>query len=1057
METDSSKIKAAWAIADKRQFCKQSCTKISQGLDKLDNRSSERAIWELFQNARDLAMYNNNGEKEAHIKITITPNEFIFAHKGRPFTHDSFSSLVKQVSAQEKEDEESVGQYGTGFLTTHSFGRRIFVKGSLDLEDQAPGKFVNIDNFEIDRVFDDIPSFVDKMAVQLFNIDAFADAPMTDECREWTELHYQLSSADNATEKVRKGIDAAIKVMPYVMTVNKPIGDVEITDVTTGINVRFSKEIMPAENGLHVAGINIESNGISQLKKIYYLQSENGDDTAILPLKDSTNAESLQGIAKLFVFFPLLGTEDFGMDVVFHSNRFFPVEERDALHLPVENANVKSKYEANVKVLNEMSDMVFNYCKEHSHEIKGWVNVAKLSFECLRNKEDVTNKFFTEFKAKWVTFFENLPMIDINGSRKSIASRDVNLYSSNMLIALEADSTDWNDALYKVANFYGNVPSLEFIKDWSRIVASWYVGNEACFLSYGKLAEKLQISAPDTDMLLNFDRFLSSIGQNVMFEQYKLIPNRDGVLKRKSELRDANTIPDWICTLVQPFIPEIVSKFVDTRFSIIDTLVVFSRNELKTQLNDALIKIANTTIHKTIPCVCNKTQLKQLALLCLISANASVETGRSRRMKVICDYLGINYNLMELVPLNSGEHDLADLAFKHLVENLLLEISQMDTECVSANLSYIHSLHEVLTGWSPYYSRDTKEGFAKKYGAFPSKLNQTSLASDLKIGIDIPEELMEFYQSIMGSNLKAILINDDFTSFCDFDKVNAIDVAKEIEAKLEEEDFKNNSVLDIIDWIDRDSRWESWFPHIAKTKADIFLKQVKPQCKDSVYRLMKVDDPDKLEQLADLADQCDMDEILRLGREAVTRKQNEEADFEYKKQLGEYVETFLEKELTSKLGEIFDKNSASIKVTNDQYGHDLVVLHNDTPIYFIEVKSRWGSQQSVELSKLQLRSCVANADRYALCCVNMTGVNHKDVERHEYPNVEETIPRIKSLPNIGKLAEEVEKTTQLADNQIHLGGTYSCIVPQIVIAEYGIGFDALLDIIATVIQEKSSC
>lgn len=76
--------------------------------------------------------------------------------------HDTFSSLVKQVSSQTKEDEDSVGQYGTGFLTTHAFGRQIFVSGSLDMEEQVPGKYVSIDKFNIDRTFESIPEFVEK-------------------------------------------------------------------------------------------------------------------------------------------------------------------------------------------------------------------------------------------------------------------------------------------------------------------------------------------------------------------------------------------------------------------------------------------------------------------------------------------------------------------------------------------------------------------------------------------------------------------------------------------------------------------------------------------------------------------------------------------------------------------------------------------------------------------------------------------------------------------------------------------------------------------------------
>ena len=57
---DNNEIRKQMELDQKRAFCKQSCTKIDQGLDRLDPRSGERAIWELFQNARDLARIDQN-------------------------------------------------------------------------------------------------------------------------------------------------------------------------------------------------------------------------------------------------------------------------------------------------------------------------------------------------------------------------------------------------------------------------------------------------------------------------------------------------------------------------------------------------------------------------------------------------------------------------------------------------------------------------------------------------------------------------------------------------------------------------------------------------------------------------------------------------------------------------------------------------------------------------------------------------------------------------------------------------------------------------------------
>ena len=230
---DNNEIRKQMELEQKRAFCKQSCTKIDQGLGRLGLRSGERAIWELFQNARDLAQTDVNGKKTAHIKITLTPTEFIFAHQGQPFDHDSLTSLVMQVSSQGKENDDTVGQYGTGFLTTHVFGCKLYVTGSLDMGKYTPNTFADINRFVIDRTYNNITEFVDKVAHQLLAVNDYADAPKTSVCRQWTQLSYDLSSMEDATNKATSAIESSIDVIPYVMTINKPIVDVVLENQLT--------------------------------------------------------------------------------------------------------------------------------------------------------------------------------------------------------------------------------------------------------------------------------------------------------------------------------------------------------------------------------------------------------------------------------------------------------------------------------------------------------------------------------------------------------------------------------------------------------------------------------------------------------------------------------------------------------------------------------------------------------------------------------------------------------------------------------------------------------
>ena len=1052
MEQDSKTIREAWAISEKRQFCKQSCTKISQGLEKLDPRSGERAIWELFQNARDIARKDNDGKIAAHIRMTITPDEFIFAHQGKAFTHDTFGSLIKQVSSECKENEDAVGQYGTGFLTTHAFGRKIVVNGSLDMEEQAPGKFVNIDGFVIDRTFTNITDFVDKMARQLVALENYADAPKIDTCKEWTELRYQLESAENALSKVQVSIEAAIKVMPYVLTINIPIIDVEIIDTINNKQYYFRKEEMPMEQGLNVMGIFKVINGIESIQKIYYLQSEDKEDIVIMPLKDSNTAQSLEGIAKLFVFFPLLGTEEFGMDFVFHSKKFYPVEERDAIHLPVENSNVREKYEKNVNTLKSMTDMLFEYIRNNASRINGWVEILRLNFECMRNKEDKTNNFFKEFKSKWVDFYENLNVFNIKGEYMNLKSSDIRLLSSSLIESFENEQKEYFDDVFDSIYEFALLPEKHIIKEWSKVVLSWKDSSSSCFLKIKDIA-KIVSEHPNFSKLHTFCLYLKDMSQTELFDEYKLIPNRDNNLKYKHELNDASTIPMWLSDMIKPLDSTTVDKMISLEYSDVCSFTEFSRKNLADSIT-VVVRNLREKYLKNKECYPSEIIGTLIRLSCIFKKEGA-SSYRRNALPVICNHFGTEFKEMILEPIDSDERDLATLPFQHLVENMLLEISLGNKEWISNNYSYVLDLHKSLCKWSEYYDRNEKKGLAITYGAFPNQNNLPSHAKDLKLSLDIDDsELFELYSDAVGKDLNDNLVNRDFAELCEFETITSQDVASEIEEKLAEGGFNSDYVLDIIDKLE-DEKWQKWFPRISEKKAELFMKQVKPECKDGVFKLMKINDPAKLNQLLELSENDNFDEILRLGEERLKQKRIENADFEYKKNLGEYIESDVRAQLSKYLSKEISDDENLLNVENEQYGHDLVVYYNNEPVYYLEIKSRWGSDQSVMMSPLQIRTSVEESENYALCCVDMTGYNHPDSDEHRYPAIEDTIGNIKCLPNIGSLNSELVKVSDpWNDDNIHIGGDFKAIVPQKVINTNSIDFESLVSTIASKIYNK---
>ncbi len=130
-EQDFQRIERAREERAYYETLKAARDKIKKGIEQIDNRSGERAIWELIQNARDLS-------EHAIIRIVLKKDSIEFSHQGEAFNLDTLSNLIKQQSTKH-EGEETVGQYGTGFMTTHAFCRKVYIAGDCRINDENGG------------------------------------------------------------------------------------------------------------------------------------------------------------------------------------------------------------------------------------------------------------------------------------------------------------------------------------------------------------------------------------------------------------------------------------------------------------------------------------------------------------------------------------------------------------------------------------------------------------------------------------------------------------------------------------------------------------------------------------------------------------------------------------------------------------------------------------------------------------------------------------------------------------------------------------------------------
>lgn len=318
------------------------CKKIQQGIENLEENSGERAIWELTQNARDMAEHD-----DCKIIIELKDDKFIFAHCGMPFEFKSLLALVNQSSSKDNPNADLAGQYGTGFMTTHAFSNIVSLDAPYKVmvaKDVLKG-YVLLEEFRLDRSFvakakNDMTEAKKEMKKEIEAVNKsykrtpiYSSLDLMDEEKRWTKFTYCLHGrVQEASDQLAR----AIRLMPLVLLINKRIKEVEIVDDYAHIHQKMIKDanassvsLEDAEgwllNTYHIMVKNLMDQRL-EAKEINCMESKNGDDKILLPPYPAT-CGCVDNIPSLFLWFPLLGTEQFGVNFIFHSKRFLSCRE----------------------------------------------------------------------------------------------------------------------------------------------------------------------------------------------------------------------------------------------------------------------------------------------------------------------------------------------------------------------------------------------------------------------------------------------------------------------------------------------------------------------------------------------------------------------------------------------------------------------------------------------------------------------------------------------------------------------------------------------------------
>lgn len=1062
---------------------------IINGISKNDNVNPARAIWEMVQNARDLT------EGKANIIFELTDNELIFSHDGKPFNAKTIKALILQTSSKDADDKTQTGQYGTGFLTTHLFGRIINLDGAFQT---IPNKdfFYNFKDFVIDRDTDNKEEMIVKLKNQCAEAEQWAnDSSKWDNTpKPLTTFRYQLS---NVFEKgnAHKAFELAPLLTPFVLTYNTKVKS--ITFKNNGRIRSFTsgdvEEIQNCGDYRYMSFSYSETGGNKEQeeKKVFFLQSraidENSNEpyfTVVLPLEERDGNVTVLPyntlMPNLYINLPLMGTENFGCNFFIHSPLFTcSNDNRDCLRLTANGDSYKKVAEQNCNVLRQAFTAFTDFV---SNNYSKWNNVkyiAKVNFVA---KDEKVKPFYEELQIILVDCFRQCELINNSlDESTTIQPYKAKVLDSNILEKLTQEGS--NDAdLEAVHNLMCGlfskevVPAQDDLAYWSQTLQLWYPDGNECFATIDDLV--LFVDNPESrvemNTLLSFDQLLKNNGLDKYFKTYRLLPNKAERRYISTDLRQPANFSKDFMDVLNIIVPSDVEKFVHPSFADIDNYVDYKDEDAKngisarcTELADTIDKDAAqwkrcptielkdlTSSHLTLE------QIKALSTYVMMQINDNSESFYSKVLKSVMEYFSIEIVLTS--KLDKDKYELRG-ALRLLLSETLWQFSLLSDIDKADKVKWLLRLVQEIYR----FKADTFQNLLRNYRIYPTKSGTYDWADNIFKVEKVPEEMLDYYNCIVNKEAKEEKDKADIrekvldSRFDDFYigttvKDNVV-LGKEMMDLMVPSSISDDNLAaisshlvneykdvtaNIIDKIRNeegttDHTWRDAFPKIAAIYPKILLLLIPPKESGKIIRLISGKAKINLDSIIELAENPDFDRIIELGKQALIQEKNDNSDFEYKKRLGNHVESLLRKELQDKFADIESIKVKTLCVKDQQDGQDIIVSYNDVDVFYIEVKSRWKTADSVEMSKRQLEQSINKKDCYALCAIDMTQYPRENALEHIYPNdIEETLSRMKVLTNIGelndiRLRDVVENERN--DSSIHIGGDYKDVVPQKVI------------------------
>lgn len=1038
----------------------QDADKMIRGFENFNDYSSNRAVWELVQNACDLTT-------ECEVVFNYK-NGFSFTHNGKPFTTKSLISLIKQVSGKNGEisDIPEVGKYGTGFLTTHTFGRKFKINSILE----ADNTFFEIKDFLIDRSPKERETLGENIRIQKENVNQLIREGVILSNPEIKTTFTFLPETNQELSYISKSSKDLEDYIPIVLTINDRLKKVRIVLKNTETSFeRVTKEKVPNDKGIELYKTTVSKNGTTKI--LYSIIEENDQIEVILPINENLELfQFSERVARLFLYYPLIGSEDFGLNFIINCNQFLPTEPRDGIHLQSNKDQVKDQEEANRKIIEKASQLIFEFLKSNVLNVINPLLYAQINFK--RNTDNnLLNEYFETLQKTWIEEYKLLSIVETINGFKPI--NEILFFDDELI-----NNKEYFDDMYTlVSTFYNYIPIKDKVILWSKFASEWTnekTNEKADFIGHKDLVEKISkehLSKFDKNCLINYYKNLIAEEKINYFSEYTLLPNLDGKFCFLSLLLTPQNLTENLIDIGKSLIPSSIERLIHKDFIFNFHFEKFNRkdfsNSVKTKLDEmqasSCIFFPETfnTENYNVQSFEKSQRLEDiffenLLKYCKLDNTINSKSKPASLIRIISRYYSLNDDLIHLPNIEPIEENLEHRSTRKILTQIFFNLLQYHNgEWVKENI-------ELLLEIANCNEDSLKEVYSTSK-IYPNQLNQLKSVSELKRDIKIIPEIKTLYNKAANDEIREELVYIEFNEFVAEDRfvttkylttaIEDIFFGTDIN-NINEHPFKVE-ILNIIKSL-REKEYAELFPRLDDKKANVMLEVVTDEnTKDDIFSIVTLGEAD-LKKLGKLVQEDNFSAILNAATALLQQQRENEAGFHHKHEIGTYIESLIRQKLSSELQErISFGDNEPIEATNIQGGQDIVVFIGKNPVYFIEVKSRWNSQNSVSMSKLQLQRAVEHNQHYALCAVDITRYTGTN-DRYKLSTAE-ILPLTKFVTNIGNtikpLIEDNLEAEKEQDKSIHLI-EYRGIIPQDIIQK-GNDFDNFIEFLFDTIINKA--